>query len=148
VTVKIDIQYATAKTAVPGPVKLRKWARLGLADIRDEAVMTIRIVGKKESAALNKAWRGMNKPTNVLSFPAGDNPLMPELLGDIVLCADVIADEATQQDKRPDAHWAHMVIHGILHLAGYDHIKPRDAKKMEPVEISKLASLSFPNPYE
>ena len=147
-TVNIDIQYATTKTGVPGPVKLRKWARLGLADVRDEAVMTIRIVSKKESAALNKAWRGMNKATNVLSFPAGDNPLMPELLGDIVLCADVIADEAGQQDKRPDAHWAHMVIHGILHLAGYDHIKPRDAKKMEAIEISKLASLSFPNPYE
>ncbi len=147
-TVNIDIQYATAKAGVPGPVKLRKWARLGLADVRDEAVMTIRIVSKKESAALNKAWRGMNKATNVLSFPAGDNPLMPELLGDIVLCADVIADEAGQQDKRPDAHWAHMVIHGILHLAGYDHIKPRDAKKMESIEISKLASLCFPNPYE
>lgn len=147
-TVNIDIQYATARNGVPGPVKLRKWARLGLADIRDEAVMTIRIVSKKESAALNKAWRGMNKATNVLSFPAGDNPLMPELLGDIVLCADIIANEAIQQDKRPDAHWAHMVIHGILHLAGYDHIKPRDAKKMEAIEISKLASLSFPNPYE
>ncbi len=147
-TVKINIQYATAKTGVPEPVKLRKWARLALVDVRDEAVMTIRIVSKKESAALNKTWRGMNKPTNVLSFPAGDNPLMPELLGDIVLCADVIADEAEQQDKRPDAHWAHMVIHGILHLAGYDHIKPRGAKKMEAIEISKLASLSFPNPYE
>jgi probable rRNA maturation factor len=147
-TIEIDIQYATDKKGIPGPAKIRKWARLGLADIREEAVMTIRIVDNSESAALNKAWRGKNKATNVLSFPAGDNPLMPELFGDLALCAKVISSEAKQQGKTLDAHWAHMIIHGILHLAGYDHIKPREARKMEAVEISKLQSLKFPNPYE
>ena len=97
---------------------------------------------------LNRTWRGIDKPTNVLSFPAGENPLMPELLGDVVLCAPVIAREAVEQDKRIDAHWAHMVIHGILHLTGHDHVKPREAKRMESIEIEKLNALKYPNPYE
>ncbi len=147
-TIKIDIQYATGSEDVPDPKKIRKWARVGLGEIRDEAALTIRIVDEKESAALNKAWRRKHKSTNVLSFPAGENPLMPELLGDIVLCVQVISREASEQKKHPDAHWAHMIIHGILHLAGYDHINDRDAKIMESIEIQKLNTLKFPNPYE
>lgn len=143
----VDIQYATAGQGIPDRKKIGKWAKLGLAGILDEAVLTIRIVDEKESATLNKTWRGMNKPTNVLSFPAGDNPLMPELLGDIVLCAPVVAREAGEQDKRPEAHWAHMIIHGVLHLAGYDHIQKKDAQVMETIEIEKLQSLKYPNPY-
>lgn len=147
-TIAIDIQYATGSEAVPDRRKIRKWAKLGLAGIRDDAILTIRIVDTKESARLNRSWRGMNKSTNVLSFPAGDNPVMPELLGDIIICAQVIAKEAAAQGKQPDAHWAHMIIHGILHLAGYDHDKKRDAKIMESIEIKKLGSIKFPNPYE
>ena len=147
-TISIDIQYATGQHGVPDRKKINKWAKLGLAGIRDDAVVTIRIVDVKESATLNKTWRGINKATNVLSFPAGDNPLMPELMGDVVICAEIIAKEAAEQDKHADAHWAHMVVHGILHLAGYDHIKKRDAKIMETLEIEKLRSIKLPNPYE
>lgn len=144
----IDIQYATRGKRIPDRRKIGRWARIALDGIRDEAVVSIRIVGEKECALLNRTWRGIDKPTNVLSFPAGENPLMPELLGDVVLCAPVIAREATGQGKRPDAHWAHMVIHGILHLAGHDHVKPREAKRMESIEIEKLNVLKYPNPYE
>jgi len=148
VTLHIDIQYATVSESVPDRRKITKWAKLALAQIRDEAILTIRIVDTKESARLNRSWRGINKSTNVLSFPAGDNPMMPELLGDIILCTQVITREAREQKKQGDAHWAHMVIHGILHLTGYDHVKNRDAKIMESIEIEKLQSIKIPNPYE
>ena len=144
----IDIQYAVRGKQIPDRKKIGKWAETALTGIRDEAVLTIRIVEGRESAALNRKWRGKNTSTNVLSFPAGENPLMPELLGDLVLCAPVILREAKQQAKMADAHWAHMIIHGVLHLAGYDHIKKKDAKEMESIEIKKLESLNFPNPYE
>lgn len=147
-TLHIDIQYATVSESVPDRRKITKWAKLSLAQIRDEAILTIRIVDTKESARLNRSWRGINKSTNVLSFPAGDNPMMPELLGDIILCTQVIIREAREQKKQGDAHWAHMVIHGILHLTGYDHVKNRDAKIMESIEIEKLQSIKIPNPYE
>jgi probable rRNA maturation factor len=147
-TIVIDIQYATGSKDVPDRRKISKWARLALNGVRDAAVLTIRIVDAKEAAVLNKTWRGINKATNVLSFPAGDNPLMPELMGDVVICAPVISREAAEQDKTAQAHWAHMIIHGILHLAGYDHTGKRDAKKMEALEIEKLESINFPNPYE
>ena len=144
----IDIQYAVRGKQIPDRKKIVKWTETALAGIRDEAVLTLRIVEGRESASLNRKWRGKNTSTNVLSFPAGENPLMPELLGDLVLCAPVILREAKQQGKSPDAHWAHMIIHGVLHLAGYDHIKKKDAKEMESIEIKKLESLNFPNPYE
>jgi probable rRNA maturation factor len=147
-TIVINIQYATGSKDVPDRRKISKWVRLALAGIREAAVLTIRIVDAKEAAVLNKTWRGINKATNVLSFPAGDNPLMPELMGDIVICAPVISREAAEQDKTAHAHWAHMIIHGVLHLAGYDHTGKRDAKKMESLEIEKLESINFPNPYE
>lgn len=144
----IDIQYAVRGKQIPERKKIGKWAETALAGIREEAVLTIRIVEGRESASLNRKWRGKNKSTNVLSFPAGENPLMPELLGDLVLCAPVILREAKQQGKPAERHWAHMIIHGVLHLAGYDHIKKSDAKEMESIEIKKLESLNFPNPYE
>jgi len=147
-TLHVDIQYATVIESVPDRRKITKWAKLALAQIRDEATLTIRIVDTKESARLNRTWRGINKSTNVLSFPAGANPMMPELLGDIILCAQVIVREAREQIKPVDSHWAHMIIHGILHLTGYDHVKKRDAKIMESIEIEKLQSIKIPNPYE
>lgn len=146
--ITIDIQYAAGGKDIPDRKKIGKWARLALAGLIEEAVLAIRIVDEKEGATLNKTWRNKNKATNVLSFPAGENPLMPELLGDIVLCAPIVAREAREQGKSADAHWAHMVIHGILHLAGYDHMKKQDARIMEKIEISKLKSLQYPNPYE
>lgn len=144
----IDIQYAVRGKQIPDRKKIGIWAETALTGIRDEAVLTVRIVEGRESASLNRKWRGKNRSTNVLSFPAGENPLMPELLGDIVLCAPVIVREAKEQRKDTDSHWAHMIIHGILHLAGYDHTKKSDAREMESIEIKKLESLNFPNPYE
>jgi probable rRNA maturation factor len=105
--------------------------------------VTLRIVGPAESRALNRRYRKKDKPTNVLSFPYDD----PGLLGDIVICAAVVNREAREQGKRREAHWAHMVVHGVLHLLGFDHIRPADAKVMERRERAILARLSFPDPY-
>ena len=101
-----------------------------------------------EGTQLNRRWRKATGPTNVLSFPAeGVEDYAPGLLGDIVICAPVVNNEARQQNKAIDAHWAHMVIHGILHLSGYDHENPEDAEKMESFEITILESLGYKNPY-
>ena len=147
-TITIDVQYATVSKDVPDRRKIRKWAKTCLDDINKDVELTIRVVDEAECTELNRNWRGKNKATNVLSFPAGDTRLVPELLGDIVICAPVIAREAGKQHKQPDAHWAHMVIHGILHLLGYDHENDKDAQTMESFEIKKLQSLNYPNPYE
>lgn len=110
--------------------------------------MTIRVVDSNESQQLNHQYRGKDKPTNVLSFPSD----LPEeiginLLGDLVICAPVVAEEAKQQSKPLLAHWAHMVIHGTLHLQGYDHIEDDQAEAMEALEIKLLQGLNFANPY-
>jgi len=117
--------------------------------------LCIRIVGSSESRRLNREWRGKDKPTNVLSFPFDDsavnsNKSRPSApwLGDIVICAAVVAREAREQGKPLSAHWAHMVLHGVLHLLGYDHVRERDAGRMEALEIRMLARLGFDNPYE
>jgi probable rRNA maturation factor len=148
VAITVDVQYATGAREVPDSRKIRKWARACLEGIKEDAELAIRIVDEKEGAELNRYWRAKKKATNVLSFPAGENPIAPELLGDIVICAPVILREARAQGIKPDAHWAHMVIHGILHLLGYDHLNDKDARQMETIEIKKLKSLKFSNPYE
>ncbi len=113
--------------------------------------MTLRIVAAAEGRRLNRQWRGKDKPTNVLSFPAGE-PLAPGdeavSLGDIVICAPVIRREAGEQGKTLRAHWAHMVVHGVLHLLGYDHESERDAVIMEALERELLADRGFPDPYQ
>jgi probable rRNA maturation factor len=116
--------------------------------------LTIRIVGAAESRRLNRTWRGKDKPTNVLSFPG--EPLVahgtpdasesPEL-GDLAICAPVVAREAREQGKAAQAHWAHMVVHGVLHLLGYDHENDRDAAVMETREAQILAQFGYRNPY-
>lgn len=113
--------------------------------------LTIRVVGAAESRKLNRTWRGKDKPTNVLSFPAlpvgnGRHELVPEL-GDLAICAPVVAREAREQGKPAQAHWAHMVVHGVLHLLGYDHEVDRDAQIMEAREADILAGLGYSNPY-
>lgn len=147
--IKLNIQRATKTTALPSSPHIRKWVKTALAGHVDHAELTIRMVGAKEAARLNWQWRRKKGPTNVLSFPAtGMQNFAPGLLGDIVLCAPVIAREATQQGKSPDAHWAHMVIHGTLHLLGYDHKKPAATRKMENLEVKLLATMDIAAPYQ
>jgi len=148
--VAVTVQRATAGDGVPTPPELRKWARAALtADVRGE--LTVRIVSERESAELNARYRGKAGPTNVLSFRAeppavdADDELLP--YGDVVICAEVVAREAREQGKALAAHWAHMVVHGALHLQGYDHENSRDAGIMEARERAVLNELGFPDPY-
>jgi probable rRNA maturation factor len=144
VTLSVDLRYRTRRPWAPGPKSLRAWARLAAGD-RD-AELGIRVVGSSESRALNERWRGKSGPTNVLSFPAAPAPGRSQL-GDIVVCAPVVAREAREQGKALPAHWAHMIIHGILHLLGFDHLRAADARRMESRERALLARLGIGNPY-
>lgn len=144
----IDVQRATSHTDLPSDDDLTRWAAAAVGNCRPEAEIALRIVDEDESQALNSQYRGKDKPTNVLSFPA-DIPeeLGLPLLGDLVICAPVVAVEAEQQRKAPTAHWAHMVVHGTLHLLGYDHIEDDEAEIMENLETRILAQLGFSDPY-
>ncbi|VAW39234.1 Metal-dependent hydrolase YbeY, involved in rRNA and/or ribosome maturation and assembly [hydrothermal vent metagenome] len=111
--------------------------------------VSIEIVDKNTSRQLNKKYRNIDTPTNILSFPLDLPECIEEnLIGDLAICADVVMTEAHMQNKAPTHHWAHLTIHGILHLLGFDHIKEGDAKIMEPIEIKLLAKLNIPNPYD
>ncbi len=144
----IAVQFATDDTDLPGKKSLITWAESALFNRKDDAEMTIRIVDEEESQSLNTQWRNIEKPTNVLSFPAGEiNEHISTLLGDLVICAPVVKREAKEQKKSSEAHWAQMVIHGTLHLLGYDHINEKDANEMESLETSILKTLDFPDPY-
>lgn len=144
----IDIQYAMSSAGVPAEEQLRAWARLALADRADNAELSIRVVDEAEITAFNQQYRGKDYPTNVLSFPYEGMPGVDSaLLGDIVICAPVVAREAIEQDKPLDAHWAHMVIHGALHLLGHDHHDAAEAGRMEALETRLLEQLGFHDPY-
>lgn len=150
--VQIDVQYVCESSAdLPTEEDFQRWADIALCD-DDDAEVTIRIVDEDESRELNHQYRGKNKPTNVLSFPmelpeelAGE--MEDGLLGDLVICAPVVAREAAEQNKPLPHHWAHMVIHGMLHLQGYDHIEDDEAEEMESLEIKLLQQLGIENPY-
>lgn len=148
---KITIQYAADKKLAPAKALIATWAEQALAGNTDKTDVTIRIVDSQEMAALNTTFRHKQGPTNVLSFPAA----LPEgiseefpMLGDIIICAEVVNREADEQHKSPQSHWAHMVIHGIFHLLGYDHVKDDEAEAMEKMEINVMRKLGFANPYE
>lgn len=142
-----DIDNASSAENVPGDDQFRRWAEA--AAQREGAEVAIRIVDEAESAELNRTYRHKSGPTNVLSFPFEVPEGVPnELLGDLVICAAVVEREAEEQGKSPEAHWAHMVVHGMLHLQGYDHIEDSEAEAMEAEEIVILAKLGFQNPYE
>jgi probable rRNA maturation factor len=163
----VTVQFATRRTGVPHATSLASWANeafISAARMRDAMLpMTIRIVGAAESRRLNRTYRGKDKPTNVLSFPgsavdtAGEGkarhhsraaPLRLDAeLGDLAICAPVVAREAREQGKSPRAHWAHMVVHGVLHLLGYDHENDRDAEFMESREVKILSQFGYANPY-
>ena len=145
----IGIQYAVELPDLPQRDALRRWARGALEAADATGALAIRIVDEAESAALNRRWRGKQGPTNVLSFALTLPPgVDANELGDVVICAPVVAREAAQQDKPPAAHWAHMVVHGVLHLLGHDHKLAPDAQRMETLETEILARLGFPDPYQ
>ena len=143
------VEVQRALDAGPAEADIQRWVEAALQhEQRDNTELTVRIVDETESAALNSQYRGKDYPTNVLSFTY-DIPAEVEmnLLGDLVICAPVVQHEARQQGKAEQAHWAHMVIHGVLHLLGFDHLNDTDAQNMEQHEIAILAELGFPNPY-
>lgn len=146
---ELDLQIATEDTAhLPSEADFRLWVEKALPDSDEEFEVTIRIVDEEESHALNHEYRGKDKPTNVLSFPFEAPPgLELPLLGDLVICTQIVAKEAEEQNKELLHHWAHMTIHGILHLRGYDHINDDEADEMESIETKLLASLSISDPY-
>jgi probable rRNA maturation factor len=144
----IGVQVAVELPGLPARELLRDWARAALDGADGAGALAIRIVDESESAELNRRWRGKAGPTNVLSFPPAPMPgLAVAELGDVVICAPVVAREAAAQRKAADAHWAHMVVHGVLHLLGHDHGNERDALRMEALETAILARLGFPDPY-
>lgn len=151
-SIQLDIQYGpelTQDDAMPSPDQISAWAHAALAGRREEAQLTVRIVGNEEGTALNETYRHKQGPTNVLSFAVEDADLLPlPLLGDIVICAPVVEREAHEQRKEAPAHWAHMVVHGVLHLLGYDHMEEHEAQAMETLETDILARLGFSDPYK
>ncbi len=144
VHIEIDIQNVSEIVDIPEFTCFQDWVLSALAKQCDEAEVTVRIVDVPEMTALNTQFRGQNKPTNVLAFPLETAPLV----GDVVICAPVVVLEAKVQKKSLKAHWAHLTIHGILHLLGYDHMTSVEAEQMEGLEIDLLKKLGFPNPYK
>ena len=147
----IHLQYAEDKTLIPKKSLLRLWAKTALNRKIESAEVTIRVVDIKEMSTLNKTYRHKEGPTNVLSFPfstPSDIPIEVPFLGDIVICALVVKLEAQEQNKLTEAHFAHMVIHGVFHLLGYNHETDEEAKIMESLEIEMMQLLGFNNPYE
>jgi probable rRNA maturation factor len=149
-SVHIDVQRRV-RTWSPARGDLAAWATTALGRRAAGREIGVRVVGPAESRRLNAQFRGKDKPTNVLSFPAADLPggddgdLRP--LGDLVICPQVLRAEAREQKKSLRAHWAHLVVHGSLHLLGYDHERESDADRMERREIAVLRRLGFANPY-
>ena len=151
-TLEIDIQYALDKNsdqiALPQTSDFNNWVGAALSGRKEDAQLSIRIVGETESTCLNEHYRHKTGPTNVLSFPAEFSAELPiSLIGDIVICAPIVIEEARSQGKNSLAHWAHMTIHGTLHLLGFDHDNDANAEKMESIEIDILKQLGFDNPY-
>jgi len=145
----LDLQIACENSkGLPAESDFQKWLDVVLPQFQEESEVTIRIVDDAESHELNMTYRGKDKSTNVLSFPFEAPPGMElPLLGDLVICRQVVEKEAQEQQKELLAHWAHMVVHGSLHLLGYDHIIDEEADEMESIEIDIMQSLGYPDPY-
>ena len=148
----VSISYGLSRAGLPSAASFRKWVTAALNGRIREADLAIRLVDEEEGRSLNRHYRGKDYATNVLSFPADLPEGLPEgvklpLLGDLVLCAPVIAREAADQGKPPSAHYAHLTVHGVLHLLGWDHEDERDAECMEQLEREILATLGIEDPY-
>jgi len=148
-SIEVEVQIASTASDIPDASTLKSWLQHALAQRYTQGEVCLRIVDEEEIAELNQTYRQKAGPTNVLSFPC---ELMADedypLLGDIVISAPTVRQEAAAQHKDLNAHWAHLIIHGSLHLLGYDHIKDEEAAKMEALEIELLNTLHFPNPYK
>ena len=151
----VDIQVASTSQNLPNQGQIDQWALAAITAAcqasgqeRQEAEISLRIVDNDEGTELNEHWRQKQGPTNVLSFPS-DFPaeLNLPLLGDLVVCSPVVEREALEQGKSLQAHWAHMIVHGTLHLLGYDHIADEEAQEMEALESQVIQQLGFPDPY-
>jgi probable rRNA maturation factor len=156
----VEAQFVAVRPWVPTAAALGRWARAAHRAALDRrqararsarpaaSRLGVRVVGPAESRRLNRAWRGKDKPTNVLSFAASaEECALCGSLGDLVICAAVVASEAREQGKERAAHWAHMVVHGVLHLHGHDHERPRAARAMERLEVEILGGFGYQNPY-
>lgn len=144
----LDLQLSQTFSGLPEKAQFLHWADVALEGRREEAELLIRIVDAAEITELNKTYRGIDKATNVLSFPFDvPAPVESDLLGDIIICASVVQREAGELNQSEDMHWAHMVVHGVLHLLGYDHLNDEQAEVMESLEIQILKQLGYPNPY-
>jgi len=147
----LSVGYGGSRKGVPAAASFRLWVEAALkgAKRRKATELSIRIVDAKEGRTLNRDYRGKDYATNVLSFPVELPPgITLPLIGDMAICAPVVAKEAKEQGKHPRDHWAHMTVHGVLHLLGYDHMEDAEAEAMEALETRILAGLGIANPYE
>lgn len=146
--IKVTLQKMVSNTFIPSHYFLQKWVNQALSERTTATEVNIRLVNKKESSELNSTYRYKKGPTNILSFPFEPPPgLYSNSLGDLVICATLVNQQAKQQKKSRLAHWSHLIIHGCLHLIGYDHENPKDASTMETLEIKLLEDLGYENPY-
>ena len=145
---KLDVGYSSRRPWAPSPRLLTRWATAALSPLRKQWALSIRVVGDRRSRSLNARYRSLDRPTNVLSFAgAGSAPDGRNFLGELVICAPLVAREARAQNKTLEAHWAHMTVHGVLHLLGFDHARRAEAEKMASREIQILDRLGISDPY-
>ena len=144
----VEVQYARSERELPEAAVLERWAQAALTGVDEPVELVIRIVDADESRSLNHRYRGKDSPTNVLSFPFEAPPGVDcRHIGDLVVCAPVVAQQAAEQRKPLHHHWAHMIVHGVLHLRGYDHCDERQAREMEALEKQILEGFGIPDPY-
>jgi len=148
-TITVDLQLACGDKAVPSSEDFQRWAEAALSPYKKPFELTIRLVNSDEGRQLNHQYRNKDNATNVLSFPFEvPDGIELDLLGDLVICVEVVEQEAIEQNKTLQAHWAHMVIHGCLHLLGFDHIEDDEAEEMEALETQIITALGFAAPYD
>ncbi|CAK3931286.1 rRNA maturation RNase YbeY [Vibrio sp. 10N.286.55.E10] len=148
-SIELDLQIAVEnEQGLPTEQDIQLWLDKTIPQFQENAELTVRIVDMQESHQLNHEYRGKDKPTNVLSFPFEAPPgIELDLLGDLIICRQVVEKEAEEQSKPLLAHWAHMVVHGSLHLLGYDHIEDDEAEEMESLETEIMQTMGFEDPY-